>query len=80
MVVSLIQADIDHGVPGDCLRDPVALALQRITGVRWRVDRQICYPDAGGKHRPFVTPKQLNRFLSDFDDGKPVKPISFELS
>lgn len=78
MLVTLTQADIDHGVPGDCLKDPVALALRRLTGRPWRVEKQYCYPDVSG-HRPFTTPRVVNRFVEDFDNGKPVKPITFEL-
>lgn len=78
MVVQLTQADIDNGVPGDCLRDPVANALRRLTGVPWRVEQQYCYPDTI-ERRPYPTPRIVNKFVEAFDNGQPVKPISFEL-
>lgn len=79
MVVTVTQTEIDNGIPGDCLRSPFALALRRVTGVPWRVERAICYPDIKGP-RPFVTPRQVNRFDEDFDNEKPVKPFSVQVS
>lgn len=78
MVVQLIQSDIDNGIPGDCLRDPIAIALRRITGKQWRVDKQIIAPYVKGC-KPFVTPRAASRFIEAIDDGKQVQPIRFEL-
>lgn len=78
MIVTLTQADIDASRPGDCLRDGIATALRRITGIPWRVDKQYIYPDRDAK-RPFVTPKLARQFIEAQDNGQPVKPISFEL-
>lgn len=74
MVLEILQSDIANGVPGDCCKDPAAIALRRITGVPWRVGAEVCYPEVKGL-RAFPTPKQLRTFIEAFDDGKPVKPI-----
>lgn len=78
MIVTLTQSDIDNSRPGDCLRDGIATALERETGIRWRVTREFIYPDTG-RYRPFVTPKIARQFIEAQDDGRKVSPISFEL-
>lgn len=78
MLVKVTEQDIAKGIAGDCLRDPIALALRRITGLPWRVEQLYCYPDTKGR-RPHQTPRQVNRFIEDFDNGKPVQPFEFEL-
>lgn len=74
MVLDILQSDIANGKPGDCLLDPAAIALKRITGVPWRVTPELCYPETSGL-RPFPTPRALVKFIEAFDDGKPVKPL-----
>lgn len=78
VVLDILQSDIANGKPGDCLLDPAAIALKRITGVPWRVDKDICYPVASGP-RAFRTPKQLATFIEAFDDGKPVSPLRLKV-
>ena len=85
------QKELDEGIPRDLCFCPVALAVQRGIGRRgWVVDvegRSIRFrlwrdwqTDGGIKRSVTLDlPWEVKNLIWDFDDGRPVKPFSFEL-
>lgn len=79
MKIDVTAEDIDNGVPGECGRCPVALAIARKLGlvgagirvgpsaVRIRFD--------GARDLPAVA----RVFVEAFDWDRPVEPFSFEI-
>ncbi len=75
VTINVTQEDIDKGKQGDSCKCPVALALRRI------------HPGARvGSLTLFIaddwvesTPEVARKFISEFDNGRPVGPISFDI-
>ena len=76
--LAITDADIVEGVRKDCESCPVALALSRAGGSAAVVGQDI-EVDIDGVRRNFGIPPELVNFILDFDDGRPVEPISCTL-
>lgn len=74
--VSLLQKHIDQGRPQKCAKCPAALALFDATGLEWHVFETIIVSPDG--RRGFLVSPELRQFISDFDAGNPVSPITFD--
>lgn len=88
--VSVTDDDIAKGKPGDPCACVIALALNRTTGERWTVGRwrdKETHPYAwkatvshpSGNRIYFQLPVKAGILAHDFDAGRLVLPISFEL-
>lgn len=67
---------IAAGKQGSCEACPIALALAEATGRQgWEVSDLLAYrwPEA------YPLPDVATRFIHDFDQGRPVRPFSFEV-
>ncbi len=84
MIIKVEQQDIDSGIKGDSDFCPVALAVKRLYP-KHPVDvggSFICWL---GTHTSFSytrcmeLPEKAQQFILDFDHGKKVKPLTFEI-
>ena len=80
------QEDIDHGRMSDCYNCPVALALRRAinqsVSVGWQhitywLGQSVMW--ATDVYVSLDTPRDMRRWLIDFDAGEPVSPSWFTL-
>jgi hypothetical protein len=80
-IISVTNADIKHGERGQCSRCPVALAVLRRLECK-DVTVGICGVTIYSRraHRRFYPPSRIARWITDFDNGRPVKPTRFKLS
>jgi hypothetical protein len=80
--VEVTAEDIKHGAMSDCENCPVAWAFIRATGLdhfKVSVDEiTITWPFSDRKEA-IELPESVSEWISAFDDGKPVSPISFDL-
>jgi len=76
--IAVTQADIYNGIKGDCNCCPVALAVKRAGGLAVRVSQEI-EADFDGDLHSFGIPPELVAFITAFDDGRDVEPISCTL-
>lgn len=70
-------SDINHGQRGECHHCPVARAIKRqLSGIFVSVGAsRICLEDI------FIDlPKEVSKFIKDFDQSKKVKPFKFTLN
>lgn len=77
--VTLIQDDIDKGIPCDAYLCPVARAVRREIGLSASVDNEEIFVATRGQ---FPTPKKVMRFIKRFDDDKRrhlCRPFTFDL-
>ncbi len=78
--VDVTAKNIRRGDPSDCTNCPVALALNRATGLDWHADK---YDLIAGTDRDPIrvrTPGVVAMFMTIFDDPKSrgqAKPFSF---
>lgn len=77
MRIEVTQEDIVNGLPGDCFRCAIALALFRYTSLHFAVN-EIGLQVEGDDIVEF--PSSAQQFVIDFDDGVPVQPFTFNLS
>lgn len=73
--ITVTQEDIEEGQARSCHRCPVALAMSRTIG-----RELVVYPHYAGTLGMDVVcffPSEVEQFIADFDEGKPVKPFSF---
>lgn len=75
--IDVKQLDIDTGLKGDCALCPIARALDRATGESWRVHSS--WATRSGDSFKTHLPLEAVRFIDLFDEGRPVKPFSFDL-
>lgn len=80
MEIEVTQLDIKNGRRNSCGSCPVALAIQRITGVRPFIETEFVLLD------PFtnnptrrVLPKIARKFVVDYDMGLHVEPFTFRI-
>jgi hypothetical protein len=80
VVVQVTQLDIKKGKPGDPCGCPVARALKRAFQDR-RVSAGEGYIWVGPSSRRMTwrTPGTVRYFISQFDEGQQVEPLSFTL-
>ena len=82
--IEMIQDDIDRA-NRQCKRRnssrsqscPVAQALRRHFGARHSISVVVTQAWVGDEH--FILPAKVTNFITRYDEGKPVKPISFAL-
>jgi hypothetical protein len=79
VIINVTQEDIDKGIPKECGKCPVALAIKRAGNFEFvSVDGCEIYIDGSD----FACPNEVDFFIRDFDTGGPsaVFPFSFELT
>lgn len=83
--VKLTQRHIDHGKRGDCSYCPIALAIAdavlfSVVGEPfWKQIQVLDISEINIKGRRYVTSPEMNKWMTDFDDMKEVKPVEFVL-
>jgi hypothetical protein len=79
MIVSVTAKDIAAGRPHSINACPIALALQRATGVpdAWAGPFKVCV--TSGMDGTHDTPLVAQDFIRRIDAGQPVEPFTFEL-
>lgn len=86
MKVSVTKKHIYNGQRNNCESCPIALAIIDVTGCDsiyvYEETVYYSYVEDDGRRRGFTynLSKSAKRFVSDFDDGKDVKPVVFKLS
>lgn len=70
--IRVSRENIADGVPWDCRRCPVALALRPIIPIE-----EVYASSFNANGKSFHIGKRMQTFIADFDAGKPVKPIEF---
>ena len=86
MKIEVTRHDIDYGVRGEYLLCPIARAVKRkINGevMVYRDDISIFTTDIIRRYRyyklqNYKLPQKAKHFIKRFDDGKKVKPFTFE--
>lgn len=79
------QEDIDKGFEFDCARCPVTLSVTRSlveaghASSRVLSDQRSVQARIDGSTMRAISPQNIARFISDFDDGVDVTPIAWEL-
>lgn len=75
--ISITKAHIRDGVPGNECDCPIALALKDAL-----LTNDVAVNPDGMRvnNRTFSADKKDRRFIERFDNGKPVKPYSFEIN
>jgi hypothetical protein len=76
--VQVTADDIDNGIRRDCWKCPVALALWRATGVKWKVWNATAIP-LGQPDQQIVLPPAIWEFIHKFDEWKYPKPMEFDI-
>ena len=76
MKIKVTQDDIDNGERHRCYRCPIAHAMCRTLGASIAVTQEKYYREEDdGKYLP----TEAQRFILDFDAGRPVAPFEFEV-
>jgi len=75
--IPITARHIANGKPRDCTFCPVAVALEEATGHEWIVTSETCTYSVGSL--VLALPAEVRQFIADFDAGKSVKPMEFEL-
>lgn len=81
MKIEITQHDIDYGVQGECQLCPIARAVKRKINGEVRVfgdDISIFTTDIIRRYRYYKLPQKAKDFMQRFDDGKKVRPFTFE--
>jgi len=78
MKIEVTEEDIKAGWR-NALYCPVALALDRATNQDWHVSADHLSPCIGENYDKSEIPARVRRFIRAFDQGKKVRPFSFEL-
>lgn len=82
-VVHVIEDDIKNGVKKSGTRCPIARACRAAGIERPEVGNSMILfgrrDSRGLKPGRFNNTKKIERFIRDFDDGKHVRPFSFEI-
>lgn len=84
MRIEVTADDIAKGKRKSCDACPVARAIHRATGDGWNAvvykDNCIAVADDDDWDREeFTPPPEVAQFVKDFDAGRPVTPITFDL-
>lgn len=80
MKISVLQSDIDMGIPQDCCSCPVAIAISRALGGEIvAVVGQFVMAARHGSVYQKRLPEKASKWIIDFDTGNLVAPIEFEL-
>ena len=83
MKIKVTQKDIEEGFRGSCYDCPIARAFKREVkptshiqlnvGAERILHREVYSWDS------YTLPEKAQTFIKRFDDGKPVKPFTFEI-
>jgi nitrate/TMAO reductase-like tetraheme cytochrome c subunit len=83
MKITVTQKDIDKGLKSSCYECPIAHALKRKVKNKIRygfaVNADFIDLTKDNKWWIYALPKKAQTFIKRFDDGKPVKPFTFEI-
>lgn len=81
IVVNVTHSDIDDGTKMSCTGCPVVLGIRRSLGHLGdvRVGNPCVSLWNNGRRYETIVPPEASRFISNFDDGRPVSPFSFSL-
>lgn len=79
--IEVTQKDIDSGVESDVEACPVWRGVRRVVkrGMRVLVDHISIDLRINGMWEELFTPQRAINFMKRFDDGRAVKPFSFDL-
>lgn len=78
--IHITQDNIDHGLRGSSTQDPVALALRDLGFISPFVGINEIRVSGGPKgYRRSPLPYAVHDFISSFDQGEKVAPMSFEV-
>ena len=81
MKIGVTKHDIDNGIQNKCQLCPIALAVKRkINGevIVFGNGISIFITDIIRSYRYYKLPLKAKNFIQRFDDGKKVKPFTFE--
>jgi len=84
MKIHVTEKHIKKGVISDPWNCPIAIAIQKATGIEptvtseWYILDSVKFP-VPKKVSKLPMPKKVSKFIDDFDQGKPVKPFNFVL-
>ena len=73
-MINVTQEHINSGIKSDCMLCPIALAVRTLFPI---VEVDDCCIEIGDVQ--YYSPDSVAKFIDDFDNGKLVKPFSFEL-
>ena len=77
MVIEVTADDIDAGIQGDCMYCPLALAIYRKSGRSVEVWSDLF--TVVRTNTDHFLPDLAKEFRRQFDAGRPVSPIAFEV-
>ena len=80
MKIKVSQRDIDRGDPCDGRTCSIALAMYRNGFDELVVSPQSVEFEWNGRFMDVKLPRIARSFVSQFDDGRPAHPFSFELN
>lgn len=79
--IEVTQSDIYNGHRNECNKCPIALAMSRYFKCEVTVAYNYCQiPNKLGGSIRIINSEVMQRFIDDFDSGRPVQPFSFEIS
>lgn len=81
LILEVTQEDIEVGKHhvGEFNQCPVAIALKKLGFTNIDADEDRILITNGQERLVFVTPKPINHFIGDFDNGSKVKPFKCKL-
>jgi nitrate/TMAO reductase-like tetraheme cytochrome c subunit len=84
MKIEVTQKDIDKGLRSSCYECPIAHAFKRKVKNKIRYGFAVNADSIDLVTKDFkwyihALPKKAQTFIKRFDDGKPVKPFTFEI-
>lgn len=89
MIIRVTHDDIKHGLKNECMRCPIARAIERHTGLTARVsDNELTVNlfasrrDAANCRQELIALKMTDPmifFVSEFDRGYDVMPFAFDI-
>lgn len=77
MKIQVTAEDIANGRRSDCHNCPVSLAWNRVMGGDYKVGLGVIVQNSCIL---FWLPKIAQKFIFDFDAGRPVEPFEFEVN
>lgn len=80
MLIEITEKDIKDGYPKNIQYCPLGLAAHRVFSTRVMVDGARLYVyDSRNIEIVYTLPEEISNWVSDYDNGKDVNPVSFEL-
>jgi hypothetical protein len=79
MKIEVSQDDINFGRRRSTGYCPIALAAQRTTGEKWIVGSNMMWKQDSPQDDNLYFAPEVELFIKNFDEGKPVNPFSFEI-